>query len=194
MNKRILIDCDGVLLNWVGAFEQFMTHRGYPLINPNAYSISDSHCIELALAEALVRQFNASARIGFLEPMSFATSVVKRLAHSHGYRFVVISSFSDDTCAHQLRADNLLRIFGPVFDDLILLDCGADKREALAKFKHSNMIWIEDKLENAEVGASLGLKSFLLTQPYNLFREPVNCTRCADWFHLESQIREGLSS
>jgi FMN phosphatase YigB (HAD superfamily) len=37
----------------------------------------------------------------------------------------------------------------------------------LAEYKGSDAYWIEDKLENAEAGAKVGLRSILLTHGHN---------------------------
>ena len=42
--------------------------------------------------------------------------------------------------------------------NVLCLDTGADKDEALAPYFNSGAFWIEDKTENAELGAELGLQ------------------------------------
>jgi hypothetical protein len=47
------------------------------------------------------------------------------------------------------------------------LDTGADKHEALAEYQDSGLWWLEDKVENAEVGLDFGLRSVLMAHGYN---------------------------
>jgi len=58
-------------------------------------------------------------------------------------------------------------VFGDVFDFVICIDTGADKDNELLPFKDSGLFWIEDKPENAKLGADLGLKSLLVRHPHN---------------------------
>jgi hypothetical protein len=64
---------------------------------------------------------------------------------------------------------NLEKLFGDtVFEEIVCLDTGADKDEALEKYRGSELIWVEDKVENAEVGKSLGLKSLIMEHGHNM--------------------------
>jgi hypothetical protein len=73
-----------------------------------------------------------------------------------------------DKKAIRLRKYNLENVFGKgTFKEVLCLDTGADKDEALAPYVGSDAFWIEDKLENAECGAKLGLKSILLKHDHN---------------------------
>jgi hypothetical protein len=48
------------------------------------------------------------------------------------------------------------------------LGTGADKDEALSKYKDSGLWWIEDKVENAEAGAKAGLKPIVIEHGHNM--------------------------
>jgi hypothetical protein len=64
---------------------------------------------------------------------------------------------------------NLEKLFGKTaFEKVICLDTGADKDSALAPYKDSGLFWIEDKLENAEVGLNLGLRPVLVEHGFNM--------------------------
>jgi FMN phosphatase YigB (HAD superfamily) len=39
IEKTILVDADGVLLDWAGHFDEWMVRRGHQLQDPNAYLI-----------------------------------------------------------------------------------------------------------------------------------------------------------
>jgi hypothetical protein len=54
-----------------------------------------------------------------------------------------------------------------VFEKYVYLDTGADKDEALAEYKGTGCYWVEDKMENADVGAELGLESILVAHVHN---------------------------
>ena len=70
--------------------------------------------------------------------------------------------------AQKLREINLENTFGKTaISSLVCLPCGADKDDALRKHYNSGKIWVEDKTENANLGAEMGLNTFLMVHPYN---------------------------
>jgi hypothetical protein len=64
---------------------------------------------------------------------------------------------------------NLEKLFGEtVFEEIICLDTGADKDAALEPYRDSDSYWIEDKIDNAETGRRLGLRSILVEHGHNM--------------------------
>ena len=120
--------------------------------------------------------FNESATIRKIPPLRDAVKYIRKLHEEHGFVFRVISSLSNDEYAHRLRTKNLIELFGPsVFESYVYLDTGADKDEALEPYRGSGCVWVEDKIENAELGFELGLDSLLMTHPHNAdYDGPVN--------------------
>ena len=168
-DKVILVDCDGVLLDWEFQFDLWMAKHGYEICVPGEYKMSLKYGIPDKEMTRLIRMFNESAAIRKLPPLRDAIKYVKKLHADHGYIFYCISSLSDDEYAQRLRTKNLIETFGPtVFHKYIYLDTGADKNVALEKFKNTGCYWIEDKPENADVGASMGLKSILMRHDHNV--------------------------
>lgn len=169
--KLILTDADGVLLDWEWAFSIWMQERGYTMTEgaKRSYYLHE-HYQELEQKDAkhVVKQFNESAAIGFLPALRDATYYVKRLHEEHGYRFRVITSLSLDKNAQRLREMNLRKIFGDAIENVICLDTGADKDEALEPYRNSNMWWIEDKPQNADVGHNIGLNTILVEHGHNM--------------------------
>lgn len=168
--KVILTDVDGVLLDWLYAFTQWMERHGYEEVESgsNEYDIGKRYGLEFQEKERLVRMFNESAGIRKLPPLRDAIKYMRKLHEDHGYVFRVISSLSLDTYAGHLRTKNLIEMFGPtVFESYVYLDTGADKDEALEPYRDSGCWWIEDKPENADLGNKLGLESILVLHPFN---------------------------
>ena len=187
-NKVILTDCDGVLLDWVTQFHNWMTSKGYMQEVTDIYDISTMYGIEKQQGRALVREFNESAWMGFLPAFRDARSGVARLVEA-GYQFVVITSLSLDEKARLLRISNLKNIFGKdVFTDVICLDTGADKHEALEEYKDSGLYWLEDKTENAECGLEFGLKSVLISHGHNADCDNKEIIKCQDWNAIADTI------
>jgi hypothetical protein len=171
MDKIILTDADGVLLDWEWAFSVWMREKGYTMTDgaKTSYYLHE-HYQELDQKDAkkIVKQFNESAAIGFLPALRDATYYVKRLHEEHGYQFRVITSLSKNKDAQRLRDMNLRKIFGDAIEQVICLDTGADKDEALEPYKNSGLWWIEDKPQNADCGYELGLSSLLVEHGHNM--------------------------
>jgi hypothetical protein len=170
-NNTILVDCDGVLLNWEYAFAVWMEQHGFIKV-PNGdmtYDIGARYGIDWPQGKKLIKMFNESAAIGFLPPLRDAMYYVKRLHEEHGYVFHCITSLSLDPNAQKLRSMNLDKLFGStVFEKIVCLDTGADKDQALEPYKDSGCFWVEDKPENAETGFRLGLRSILVEHGHNM--------------------------
>lgn len=168
-DKVILVDCDGVLLDWEFAFDGWMAKHGYKIVKLGEYRMDIKYGLPKNECSRLIRMFNESAWIRKLPPLRDAIKYVKKLHSEHGYIFYCISSLSDDQYAQHLRTKNLIEMFGPsVFDKYVYLDTGADKDEALAPFADTGCFWVEDKIANCDLGIQLGLKGILMAHDHNV--------------------------
>lgn len=187
-DKIILTDCDGVLLDWEKAFDNWMADNGYIIKQKAVYDISKKYGIEKVIGKARVKQFNESAWMGYLHALRDARSGVAKL-YEHGYRFHCITSLSLDKKAQRLRQYNLENIFGKgTFKELICLDTGADKDEVLQQYKDSGLWWIEDKPSNAIAGKNVGLKPILINHSHNLNFDDDDIVKVNNWVELCSVI------
>lgn len=185
--KVILVDCDGVLLDWMYAFRQWMKRHGYDEVNPGLYEVDKIFNITRAEAKKLCRMFNESATIRKLPPLRDAIKYVRKLHEEHGYVFHAVTSLSNDEYAQHLRTKNLCELFGPtVFEKYVYLDTGADKDEALLPYKDTECLWVEDKPENAVVGKNLGLDAVLMAWEYN--RDEYNVPRVQNWKAIYERV------
>ena len=182
--KIILTDCDGVCCDWEWAFHVWMQEHGYQRQDraPFKYDIGKQYGISKEEARRQVRIFNESAAIGFLPGLRDAQYYVKRLHEELGYRFHLITSLSKDYNAQKLRIMNVEKLFGKTaFAHYIFLDTGEDKDGVLQDYKDSGLWWIEDKITNAEVGLSLGLKPLLMEHGHNMDYENPLIPRVKHW-------------
>ena len=167
-NKVILTDCDGVILDCVYAFDQWMARHGYVVVEPSQYQMELKYDMERVDAKRLVRMFNESAAIRKLPPLRDAIKYIRKLHEEHGYIFHAITSLSKDQYACHLRTKNLRELFGDTaFEKYVYLDTGADKDDELVKYEGTGCWWVEDKPENAECGTKFGLNSLLIDHDFN---------------------------
>lgn len=188
MSNVILTDADGVLLNWEYAFDCWMKFKGYTPVIQDVYDVTTRYGIERGEKELLVRAFNESAAIGFLPPLRDAIYYVRKLHDKHGYILKVITSLSLDKHAIRLRHKNLFKLYGTAIDDVVCLDTGANKDKALEPYRDSGHIWVEDNPENADLGAKLGLQSYLMEHKHNMSHYNKDVTTIKSWKELYELI------
>lgn len=170
-DQIILTDIDGVVLDWENGFHEFMQGRGYELIKDfqNHYNMSERFG-GLRDVGNLINQYNNSASIGFLEPFRDAAEILPVL-HAMGYRFIALTSLSNDRHACMSRERNLREVIGPVFDEVICLDTGAPKHQELQelreRFADAELYWVEDLPANYQAGVQAGITSFLMNHKHN---------------------------
>ena len=181
-DKVILVDADGVLLDWEYMFTRWMNIQGHTVIPrfENSYKIGERY--GLKNGAEMIREFNHSAWIGFIPSLRDSVKYVRKLHDEHGYLFHVITSLSTDEYAGRLRKQNLEKLFGEtVFERFVFLDTGADKDEALEEYKNTGCWWFEDKFENAVVGQNLGLRSILIDHHHNKDLHHAEIPRVVNW-------------
>jgi FMN phosphatase YigB (HAD superfamily) len=180
----ILVDADGVLLNWEYAFEIWMEQHGFEQIPGGNldYDIGKRYGISREQTTRLIKMFNESAAIGFIPPLRDAMYYVEKLHKEHGYVFHCITSVSVDPNAMRLREMNLHKLFGETaFQKIVCLDTGAPKDAALFPYRDTGCYWVEDKPENAETGAALGLNSLLMEHGHNMHYFHTNVRTVKNW-------------
>lgn len=191
LNKRILTDCDGCLLNWEYAFRLWISEHGYePKYEGDGkyhYGLDKTYGVSEEEMMDLVITFNESAAIGFLPPLRDAMYYVKKMHEEHGYYFHAITSMGDDPHAAKLREMNLNKLFGDTtFEKIVCLPTASTKQNILGQYKADgyNGYWIEDKISNALEGAELGFKALLMEHGHNMNHPHDDYTIVKNWKHI----------
>ena len=190
MNKKIIVDCDGILLDWAYAFDVWMYEHGYRRIPNTNHHYSQALRYEITEDESYrqVKKFNESGCVGFIPAYKDSVEYVTKL-YEIGWKFEVISSLDKDKYAQKLREKNLLHVFGNVFD---FIDCSLDftigKEEYLyQKYHGKKYYWIEDSVENAESGLKVGLNSVIMDHEYN---KEWNGIRVKNWKQIYQLVNK----
>jgi hypothetical protein len=187
LDKLILTDADGVLLDWEYSFNVWMQEHGFEEIPGSKlnYDMSVRYNITRDQVVKLIRMFNESAAIGFLPAMRDAMFYVRRLHEEHGYRFHCITSVSANPNAQKLREMNLHKLFGPTaFEKIICLDTGAPKDDILLDYEGTGCFWVEDHIANAEAGYQAGLRPLLVEHGHNMHHYHEGITTVKNWKHI----------
>lgn len=190
-NRIILTDVDGVLLDWEYSFDVYLRTHGFNKVEGGnlKYNVGKRYGIDADQGKKLIKIFNESAHIGFLPPLRDAMYYVKRLHEEHGFVFHAITSLSLNSDAQELRKMNLRKLFGETaFEKFVILDTGADKDQALEPYRDSGLWWIEDKIDNCEVGNNLGLQSLLMEHGHNMDYENPAIPRVRNWKEIYSIV------
>jgi FMN phosphatase YigB (HAD superfamily) len=191
MNKIILTDVDGVLLNWHEPFQRWVNEEhglvGGTDPEHRVYSLATRYGIDEERMHQLVLEFNRSAAVGFLPPYADSLHYVKRLAEK-GWKFITITSMGGNRYSEQLRIMNLERVFGHVFIDHNFIDLNVPKDDILRLFAGTEHWWIEDKPCNAEAGIALGLRSILLRHDHTEEYENNELLIVDRWKHIYAII------
>lgn len=192
--KKILTDCDGVLLDWAYSFEKWMKfHFDMSIVDDTEYDIakryqsSDPNLSKESKFYA-PRIFCNSSRIASLKPLKDSVKYIKKIYEEHGVTFDVVTSLSLDPETQKLRKYNLRKVYGDAIDRIVCLDTGEDKDDALEEWRDSGLLWVEDKPENAVLGAEMGLQSILIDHPYNRDFSHPDVTRVKNWKEVYEMI------
>lgn len=188
-SRRILLDADGVLLNWFGGFAAFASRTLDIELDPatlRSYSMTAWLGEHGHRAGELIVAFNGSAEHGFdrLQALPGAVEAVAALREA-GFELHVITSCTDDPEVMRLREQNLRDIFGDAFESVICLPMNADKEAVLAA--HPPSVWIDDHWPNLDAGRAAGHHAVIFHAPYNAARAdegPDDYPRLHDWASL----------
>jgi FMN phosphatase YigB (HAD superfamily) len=171
LNKIILTDVDGVLLDWEAHFTKWAANRGYEPIPgyEHLYRMRERYGFEGEVGDQMVAEFNNSAWTRSHPPLRDAQQGVARLV-DQGYKFHAVTSLSRDPYAKKAREENLQELFGDVFVQLDCLDTGAAKTEELYELKlkyPQGTYWLEDNVKNVDDGIAVGFQGILVGHRFN---------------------------
>lgn len=182
--SSIILDCDGVILDWLAKFQAFAEKRLGRKLCSSGPSNFDLHrwlgVSDIAQALQLIRQFNSGedGMFGQLPPMRGAQAALKTLANAgRDLHIITACSLSKEVIA--LRAHNLRTVFGDIFSQIHYVGLQDSKSPLLKEYTRAT--WVEDKYENAIAGVEAGHKTYLIRASHNLDREASCLVRGLTW-------------
>jgi len=191
MTLQILLDCDDVLLNWIGGFRQYAATRLQRTVtgDPDSWQMGAWLGTTDEVALELVEEFNASVHFSRLVSVDGSQDVVYQWMLDPDVRLHVITSCSSDRQTVKLRRSNIARVFGEdTFDSIHCLDLGQSKLKILQSWKRG-AVWVEDNYKNALLGAEAGHSVFIRKRPHNAEFQDLHDDRLT-WFETWEQLEE----
>ena len=191
-----MTDVDDCLFAWNDAFMEF-ANKFYPQYEPVIdamahWKIWDKFTnVSEEQSEAMLLHFNTSAKQAFMPPKWDSVEYVNKLI-DEGWRFIAITSVSDDPDVYKLREMCLDTLFPGGCIELHCLPLHGEKKEYLKQWQGKPYYWIEDKLKNAIAGHELGFKTILMDHPYNQ-NAPEGITRVNSWEQIYSILTSSQS-
>lgn len=164
----VLLDCDDVLLDWLGGFADFAAERlNRPIEHdPHDWDMSEWLGVNVDVVCELISEFNASPAFGDLKAVDGSRDVIHTML-SDGCRLHVITSCSSARSTVEMRRANLEREFGVgTFDSIHCLDLGQSKQTILQAWK-PGALWIEDNYKNALMGLEAGHDVLIRERAHN---------------------------
>jgi uncharacterized HAD superfamily protein len=163
MDKIILTDCDGVLVEWHNRF-----HEDFPKTDEGQHPMD-------------IFTFNQSITFGNLYPYKDSVEGIKKLKED-SFKFFAITSSGTSLITKAHRRNNLDNLFGVnSIDQLLVCELHSDKGPLLEKFKDTGFLWIEDSPKNAMRGKELGLTPLLMNTPNNIDKDDMGIQRVDTW-------------
>lgn len=189
---RIILDCDEVLLNWQRGFRTFLLLSDKLNLDPgppNFYGISKWLGVSKERGNAWMREFIEVEGNGFdrLDPVEGAVEAVHAM-RARGYSLVVLTSCSDNPRTIERRRQNLIAVFGDVFEEIRGVPLGASKLPEL--MRHEPSMFIDDHPGHIASGEVAGHTSVLMRASTNLseYEGRLGHAPCAyDWQELLSR-------
>lgn len=172
-HENLVIDCDGVALDFLRGFipaAEEKLGRTFDKSGPDDFNLSNWLGVTEEEVGSMIGEFNSGVGGHFskLPPVDGAVAALQA-AHAQGRIISMITACSTSQIAISMREQNLLDVFGDIFQEIHFVDLKASKRPQLELYK--DVVWVEDKWQNALLGAEIGHKSYLIRESHNVEKE-----------------------
>lgn len=164
----LLLDIDGVCLDWESGLTNFMKENVEHIVQPDyldehSYDLAHRFGISYDEANSLVWEFHYDKRFENLEPFDGVQDTIALLKEK--YYCVAITACGSDSIITTARENNLKNCFGDAFVAIHCVDVFDQKRKFLSEYPAGH--WVEDHARNAQMGLEFGHQCWLINAPYN---------------------------
>jgi len=169
MKQPVILDCDGVLLDWERGFREWLGSKHGRVLcakGPTSWDLSSWTGLPHAETMDFIKRFARTRSFRELVPLPGAIETVQAL-RKRGHPLFVLTSC--DSKASEARQANLDFWFKDAFQNVCCLDLGKSKRSILKAAQEfvGPCYWVEDNMKNAIDGHLEGHKAFLIKQRHN---------------------------
>lgn len=164
--KNIYLDCDGVLLDSPAAKANFFNAKFNCKFNGNQYPSQWDYSGTGFDLHTSTNLFLESAEFEQIPPIEGAQAAVRLLANA-GYKIQVVTSISDIEAVKFRRIRNLERLFGKVFDDVIMFPLGWNNKISFYRASPHGTV-IDDSIFNIQDALSCGHNAVFITIEHNI--------------------------
>lgn len=187
MNKlTILTDVDGVLLNFVKGFAEFLKSKSLfkeeldSEIQGNKYfDLKDLIILDCPIeCESLINEFYSSEYVGQLkEQQEGLRNIIKSL--SNEFNLICITCIGTSDHLKEQRRINLINVFGDHFEEIHCINLNDSKEEFIFDLskRYNVFTYIDDRLKHINESINAGIKPILFTQGHKH-------TENSDDFHI----------
>lgn len=197
-DELILVDIDGVLVDWIAGFDAYARKRlaelgrPYPtepmtyMVDLRAYLCPD----DLDLGQQIIQEFQISDHAAEIPAFADALEYLPKIAEEFDIRYVAVSTAGSHPDIVKQRVALLEHHFGPdLFHCYHLLPPLTNKKTVLARYTPT--IFIDDMAKQVDAARELGHGIFLLDRT-NTF--PDHHRRVTSWAEIHTQLREAYNA
>lgn len=169
----MLLDVDGVILDYPTAFVEWCIKRRGMKINPQYFNKTYRMSAWFDPApndfSELIYDFNETVYAGDLNPYLNVAKTLSAINEKTGMRFVFATKFGTCSLLKRSRIENVTRyVDRRIIEDFLFVDVWESKKPILEPWRNSGATFIEDSIDNAIEARDMGLDVKIFHQEYNV--------------------------
>lgn len=169
MKQTLILDCDGVLLDWTRSFTEWVyeTYGWKPNDSyPKLYNADAWYDIAVERGQELVTEFNASEAFASIYAIDSVREGLE-LVKAAGMRTHVITCAGPSKTCHRRRRENLNNHFPKMIDKLTCIPMTMTKTRHLSQYDGSDFFFIEDHHKHAASAIEFNIQPILVRTNQN---------------------------
>lgn len=199
MSNLILTDIDECCIKYHESFESWLRENPILLERLDVQMPpDDSHLhlkqdmeewldIDCGKISVLIELFSKSEQFRNIPP-GWESETFIPLLQDRGYKFIAITSAGSSSIVKESRISNLERYFPGAFSTVHCIDW-VDSKENYLKWYRPTW-WVEDRIENAELGLKYCHKPFIINNVHNQGTLPEGIKRVSSWRNIYDCITD----